>query len=201
MRVLQVNKLYYPEIGGIEKVVQQIAEGLSKETDISVEVLACQRKGHGTVEKINGVTVHRAGSFGILASMPISISFLWQFRKLAKKADIVHFHMPFPLGDLAFLLSGYKGKTVVYWHSDVVKQKRLMRLYQPLMDRFLRKVDLILVATGGTVKGSAYLSPYLDKCRVIPYAVENSVLDSGAESMRTRMTLEKDVKKVDLKNM
>ena len=186
MRILQVNKLYYPEIGGIEKIVQQIAEGLSKKTDIKVEVLVCQKKGRGTVEQINNVTIHRAGSFGVLASMPVSVSFLWQFKKLAKKADIVHFHMPFPLGDLAFLLSGYKGKTVVYWHSDVVKQKKLMCLYRPIMERFLKKADLILVAAEGTAKGSAYLRPYLDKCRVVPFAVEDDVLASGAKSMRNR---------------
>ena len=43
MRILQVNKLYYPHIGGIETVVQNIAEGLNDRTEM--EVLVCQPKG------------------------------------------------------------------------------------------------------------------------------------------------------------
>ena len=32
IKVLQVNKLYYPEVGGIEKTLQQISEGLNEKT-------------------------------------------------------------------------------------------------------------------------------------------------------------------------
>lgn len=34
VKVLQVNKLYYPWIGGVERVDQQIAEGLNDRTDM-----------------------------------------------------------------------------------------------------------------------------------------------------------------------
>lgn len=36
IKVLQTNKLYYPVTGGIERVVQQLAEGLSDKTDTTV---------------------------------------------------------------------------------------------------------------------------------------------------------------------
>ncbi len=42
IKVLQTNKLYYPVTGGIERVVQQLAEGLSDKTDTTV--LVCQKK-------------------------------------------------------------------------------------------------------------------------------------------------------------
>lgn len=42
IKVLQVNKLYYPEVGGIEKTLQQISEGLNEKTDL--EVLVCQKR-------------------------------------------------------------------------------------------------------------------------------------------------------------
>ena len=42
IRVLQVNKLYYPAVGGIERIVQYLAEGLKDETDM--KVLVCQPK-------------------------------------------------------------------------------------------------------------------------------------------------------------
>ena len=42
IKVLQVNKLYFPATGGIEHVVRQLAEGLQKDT--KTEVLVCQKK-------------------------------------------------------------------------------------------------------------------------------------------------------------
>lgn len=179
IKVLQVNKLYYPEIGGIEKTLQQLSEGLSKQNDL--EVLVCQKKGRGVSECINGVRVYRASSFGVVSSVPISITFIWKFRKMSKNKDIVHLHLPFPLGDLACLLSGYKGKVIVYWHSDVVKQKGWMLLYKPLMVRFLKRADVILVGALGIAKGSKYLQPYLGKCREVPFAIEDRKLELGGQ--------------------
>ncbi len=177
VKVLQVNKLYYPVTGGIERVVQQIAEGLNEKTDM--KVLVCQKKGKTVIENINGVTIQRAGSFGVLFSMPISISLFWQLRKLSRDRDVIHFHMPFPLGDLACLLSGYKGKVVVWWHSDIVRQKRLMKLYQPIMDKFLKRADVIIVATKGHIDGSDYLLKYIGKCIIIPYGVDKEIEEKG----------------------
>lgn len=181
IKILQVNKLYYPEIGGIEKTLQQISEGLSEKSEVDLKVLVCRKKGRGKTEQIHGVEVHRAGSLGVIASVPISFSFLWKFRKLAKDRDVIQLHLPFPLGDLACLVSGYRGKVVAFWHSDVVKQKKWMILYRPVMERFLKRADLILVGAQGIAKGSAYLQPYLDKCKVVPFAVEDHILNSGRE--------------------
>ena len=170
MKILQVNKLYYPHIGGIETVVQNIAEGLNDRTDM--EVLVCQPKGKAISEVVNDVFVSRSGSMGTLFSMPISLSFISDFKKKAKKSDIVHIHMPFPLADLACIMSEYKGKVVVSWHSDVVKQKKLMLFYKPIMKRFLRRADKIIVATKGHIDGSEYLKPYANKCEIIPYGLD-----------------------------
>lgn len=171
MRILQVNKFYFPDIGGIETVVQNIAEGLNSRAE--VEVLVCQpKRGKGVSEVINDVFVTRSGSMGTYFSMPLSLSFITDFKRKSKKADIVHIHMPFPLADLACLMSGYSGKVVLSWHSDIVKQKKLMHLYKPLMEKLLRRADCVVVATEGHISGSAYLKAYKDKCRVIPYGID-----------------------------
>ena len=170
MKILQTNKLYYPVTGGIERVVQQLAEGLSDRT--STTVLVCRKKGKTIREEVNGVPVLRCKTLINVSSLPISLSYLHCFRKEAKKNDIVHIHMPFPLGDLACLLSGYKGKVVLWWHSDVVRQERMMVLYRPLMNWLLRRADAIVVATEGHINGSKYLTPYADKCKIIPYGVD-----------------------------
>ena len=173
IKVLEVNKLYYPITGGIERLVQQIAEGLNSKVDI--KVLVCQKKGKGTRELVNGVDVIRAGSAGVLFSLPISLSFILKLRRLSKEVDIIHFHVPFPLGDLACLLANFKGKVVVSWHSDIVRQKKMMKLYKPLLIKFLNRADMILVATQGHIDGSDYLIEYRDKCRIVPYGVEPNI--------------------------
>ena len=190
IKVLQVNKLYYPDIGGIERTVQHIAEGLKENVEMSV--LVCQPKGHGISEEVNGVPVHRCGSFGTLLSMPVSLSFLYEFRKRSKGQDILQLHAPFPLGDLACLLSGYRGKVVMYWHSDVVKQKKLMVLYRPVMERLLKRADVIIIGADGVVKGSSYLGPYKDKCITIPFAVNQRIEQMGRKYLeQTKPNMEK----------
>ncbi len=170
LKVLQVNKMYYPEIGGVEKVVQQISEGLNDE--LNLQVLACQIKGKARNEKINNVKVTRTSSLGVYFSMPVSFSFPFVFRKKAKDADIVHIHLPNPLADLSLLLSGYKGKVVVSWHSDIIKQKKIMFFLKPLIFKTLKRADKIIVATEGHIEGSDYLKEFRNKCVVVPFGIE-----------------------------
>lgn len=169
IKVLQVNKLYAPVTGGIERVVQQLAEGLRDRTD--TKVLVCQKKGKGKTERLKGVEVHRSSSLGTFFSMPVSLSFLRDFRRLSRDRDIVQLHLPFPLGDLACRLSGYRGTVVLWWHCDIVRQKKLMLVYKPLMKWMLRRADVIIVATQGHIDHSPYLRPYAKKCVVIPFGV------------------------------
>lgn len=169
LRVLQLGKQYYPHIGGIEVTMQQIAEGIQGEVDSFV--LAAQERGGARKEIINNVPVYYAKSWGIIASMPISIDLIGYLRKHRDDYDIIHLHMPFPLGDLACLLSGFKGKLVLYWHSDIIRQKKLMLLYRPLMQWTLRRADVIAIATQGNIDGSPYVKLFERKCVKIPFGL------------------------------
>lgn len=171
IRILEVNKAYFPHTGGIETLVKQYSEELGK-NDFEVRTLVC-RDGRGKTysESINGVKLTRAGSFGAYFSCPLSASFSGLFRKMSKNSDIVHIHVPFPLADLALLLSGYKGKVIVSWHSDIVKQKKLLMLYRPLLKYLLNRADCILTATEGHIDGSEFLPEYRKKCRILPYGL------------------------------
>lgn len=171
LKVLEVNKAYLPHVGGIESLVKQYSEELGQ-FGVQVRTLVC-RDGRGKTfrEKINGVKLTRAGSLGTYFSCPLSLSFIRLFRKMAKNADIVHINVPFPLADAALLLSGFKGKVAVSWHSDIVKQKKLMMLYKPFLKYMLDRADVILAATEGHIDGSAFLPEYREKCRILPYGI------------------------------
>ncbi len=173
LRILQLNKLYYPAIGGIERIVQQLAEGLAEHTQMSV--LVCSENKQHREETINGVNVIRLPKLFQFGSLPVSLGLNFTLRKMSKQQDIIHLHMPYPLGDIACLLSGYKGKIVLWWHSDIVRQKKMMHLYKPVMLRMLKRADAIVVATEGHIKHSSYLGPYKEKCVVIPFGVEKKI--------------------------
>ena len=171
MKILQVNKLYYTWIGGIERTVQDIAEGLQGKAHM--EVLACEPKGRGKSRSVNGVKVTYASSLGIYWSMPVSFTFPFLLAWRSRKADILHFHLPFPLGVLSYLLMGSKRKRVVVtYHSDIVKQEKLMRFYRPFLHRFLKRADKILVTSPNLLESSKCLSPYKDKCTVVPLSID-----------------------------
>ena len=189
LKTLQINKYYYPHIGGIERVVQQLAEGLAEETEMTVLVSAEDKKYRE--ETMNGAKIIRLPRHIRFGSMPISFGMFGTLRKLAKQQDIIHLHMPFPIGDLACLLSGYKGKIVLWWHSDVVRQKKLMLLYKPIMLQMLRRADAIIVATQGHIDGSAYLKPFEHKCRIIPFGVELSIEEAADRYMTEQEAMQK----------
>lgn len=173
IKVLQVNKLYYPVIGGIENLMRDIAEGINEKTeDIQVDVLVCQEKGPYEEIFIDGVKVIKTTSFGVKYSLPLSPQFISVFRKICKDYDIIHFHMPFPIGDLALLLSGYKGKVVAWWHSDIIRQKKALLLYKPILNWFLKRTDLIIAATPNHITSSSFINDFSHKCRIIPFGIK-----------------------------
>lgn len=143
-----------------------------------MKVLVCQNKINQTVDEcISGVKVRRCASRWKISSMPLSFRFLLDYCKLSKEVDIVQIHMPFPLADLAYLLSGKSKKNlVIWWHSDIVRQKRWMLFYRPLLSFFLKQAQAIIVATKGHIDGSDILKKYRDRCIVIPYGIKKEVL-------------------------
>ncbi|GHU53746.1 glycosyl transferase family 1 [Clostridia bacterium] len=194
IRVLQTSKLYAPYIGGVEQVVQDIAEGLAARTDMTV--LVCRDKGGRADERYNGVRVARCASLGIKFSMPISLSYISEFRRFAKDADIVHLHVPFPLGDLAVFLSGYKGKLAVWWHSDIIRQKKLLVLLTPLIHRVLARADVIFASSENLIKYSAFLPKFSEKCVVVPFGVDLAEYDKISNGdFLTKRLYNKDSKK------
>jgi rhamnosyl/mannosyltransferase len=167
---LQVNKLYAPEIGGVERTVQLIAEGLRDR--VAGEVLACRVQGRGREDCVNGVPVHRVGSLGRVLSMPLSPALPLRLRGLSRRFDLVHFHAPFPLGEVSLFLLPRALPAVVTWHSDIIRQKLLFRIYRRVLHRFLQRVDLVMVTSPMQVQASPSLGAVADKCRVVPLGID-----------------------------
>lgn len=171
-KVLQAAKWYCPEVGGIETVALEITDAVREKADIKILVCSGSKETE-TGYTAEGVYVYRAKTFLKLWSTPLSFDYLRAFRRMAKDVDIIQLHAPFPLSDLALLLSrrSRKIKKTLWYHADVVKQKKLMFFYKPLLNWILKKVDKIYVASRSIAEQSPYLSKYLDKVEVIPFGI------------------------------
>jgi len=172
LKVLQVYKDYYPPvIGGVEGHINLIANGL-KQRGMNVEVLVSNTCARLQIEEIEGIRVTKAPQLGRFASAPLNATFSSWVRKLGKRADIIHFHFPNPTGEISSLLAGLRGKVVVTYHSDIVRQARMAKLYAPFMRAFLSRADLIMATSPNYVRSSEILGDFQDKCRIIPFGID-----------------------------
>ena len=169
MKILQIYNDYYPPVcGGIEKHINTICEGLKDKCEI--EALVCNRKLFGKTDYINNVRVKRAGELGRIQSAPISLSFPILLKKT--QCDILHFHLPCPTAVIGYFLARPKGKIIVTYHSDIVRQKWAMGIYRPLLVKFLKRADKIITTSPDYIKSSQILNRFRDKCIVIPHGVD-----------------------------
>jgi len=185
MRILQACKYYYPYVGGIETVVKNMVDGLSNYDDVDIKVFATQKLGEQpAVDYIDGVEVTRVKNSAVIASMPISFQYKTGLCQHMQDADIVHFHMPFPLAEFSSLSCQYEGKIVATWHSDVVKQTKLLKIYKPFMKKFLDRTDCIIVASQNNIDSSTVLKEYEKKCAIIPFGIDvDSVKESKVQNV------------------
>jgi rhamnosyl/mannosyltransferase len=167
MRVLHVTQTYYPDSrGGIEEVVRQIALN-TKTLGIETRVFTLSADPIPSVIEMDGVKVYRAPLTVKIASCGVSLTAFKQFKDLADWAQIINYHFPWPFMDLLHLLTNSNAKKVVTYHSDVVRQKRLLTLYKPLMRRFLNHADVIVATSDNYATSSNTLQEYREKVKTI----------------------------------
>ena len=172
MRVLQFFLTDLPEsVGGIEQVIYQLCQsGIAH--GIHGEVLTLSANPQPREVMVADHKVHRAKLDIQLASTGFSYSVLKRFRELAAQADVINYHFPWPFMDLVHFSSAVKKPVVVTYHSDIVRQKNLLRLYSPLMHRFLGQADRIVAASPNYLATSQVLKHYRNKTAVVPYGLD-----------------------------
>ena len=106
-----------------------------------------------------------------VAATMIAPSMVLKLKQIAKNYDIIHVHHPDPMAAFALLCSGYKGKVVLHWHSDILKQKSLLKLYMPIQKWLINRADVIVGTTPVYVKESPYLQEVQHKVTYLPIGV------------------------------
>lgn len=168
LNILHVYKDYHPILGGIENHIKTLAEAQVR-LGHRVIVLVTNPARLPRFEQINGVRVRRAARLATVASTPLSVTF--PFRLLRERPDVTHLHFPYPVGEVSQLLLGYGRSTIITYHSDVVKQQRILRFYNPLLRRILQRADRILPTSENYIDSSPYLRPLRHKCTPVPLSV------------------------------
>ncbi|MGO4379161.1 glycosyltransferase family 4 protein [Pseudoduganella sp. RAF53_2] len=174
MRVLHFYKTYYPDSwGGIEQVIRQMCVGTSR-LGVHNEVLTLTRNGGPELMDIEGHSVHRVRLDFEIASNAVSVASIRKLAALAKNADVIHYHFPWPFMDMAHFMARVKKPSVVTYHSDIVRQKTLLRVYTPLKRRFLKDVDSIVATSPNYLASSPVLRRYENKVTTIPFGLDKS---------------------------
>lgn len=189
LRVLHFFKTYYPDsFGGIEQVIFQLCKGTAR-YGFTSEVLALSPHAHETPIDFSGHLVHQARLDFQIASTGFSLSAFRKFSALARQADIIHLHYPWPFMDIVHFATRHGKPTVVTYHSDIVKQKMLLKLYRPLKNRFLDSVDRIVATSPNYLATSPVLNRYRDKVVEITYGLDKSTYPSPAPDTMARWRL------------
>ncbi len=165
MRILHLAKYYWPRSGGMERVVQGLAEGAAT-LGHQVEVVAVETVGRAGTAGRQRSSVTRAFSLAALGSQEIAPGYIaaaW------KRADVIHVHHPHPLADLACLLRAWRTPVVVTQHADSGRA-----VYRPAARLVLRRAAAVVVPSRAHLALSTELAGHESKVEVIPFGIDQA---------------------------
>lgn len=185
-RVLQLGK-FYPICGGVEKVAYDLMAGLS-EQNVYCDMMCAATNGESRTISVNDYAkVICCHTLAKIAATMISPAMIFALKKVQDQYDIIHVHHPDPMACLALLLSGYKGKVVLHWHSDIQKQRILLRLYSPLQKWLIRRADKIVGTSPVYLSESPFLQKVQHKTVCLPIGVDPMCPDAaGVRKIKDR---------------
>lgn len=178
MKILQIGK-FYPIRGGVEKVMYDIMSGLS-ENNIYCDMLCAASAGQkpGVLQLNDHARLFIEPALIKLAATLISPSMIFKLRSMRNDYDIIHIHHPDPMACMALFFSGYKGKVILHWHSDILKQKLLLKFFEPFQRWLINRADIIVGTTPVYVNESPFLQSVQHKVTYIPIGIQPVKADS-----------------------
>ena len=159
MRVIFVNRFYWPETPATGQLLTDLAESLAAHGHL-VSVIT-SRPPNGELaprQQHNGVTIHRvrgtrSGEAGVLGKAIDFATFFcgatWRLWREAHRRDvIVSLTDPPLIGIAAWLVARWRGAKIVHWVQDIYPEvaielagQRWLRIARPLRNRSWRDAD------------------------------------------------------------
>jgi rhamnosyl/mannosyltransferase len=192
MNVLHLYRTYFPDSqGGLVEVIRQICLGTG-EKGVNSRVFTLSDEPFPRRLPRPEADVVRVPKTFEIASCGVALRGLRSFAEEVEWADIVHYHYPWPFSDLLYGLAGWKKPSLLTYHSDVVRQKFLLSMYKPLMNRYLDAMDMIVATSPNYFATSPVLGRYAEKVEVIPIGLnEPSYPDVNMRDQELQHTTER----------
>jgi rhamnosyl/mannosyltransferase len=179
VRIIHLFKdAYPPTVGGIELHVHELARSLPGH---EVTVLTSSRSWTRTEDVAGRARIVRAPELARLCSTPLTPSWARELRTLG--ADVVHAHVPNPMGELACLSLDRGTALVTSFHADVADASPAGVAYARLQQRFLRRADAIVAASPAMARSLA-LAAHRKRVRLVPYGVDAGEWPAGEEQVQ-----------------
>lgn len=146
MKILMISSYYHPYIGGAELYCKEVAERFVNK-GYEVHVLTKNLSNLKEYEFINKVHIHRikTPNINFLRSALSFNKFLRKAKSMIKNTDLIHAHITYPNGMLAYKLSRkYQIPYIVTLQGDELMnypEKKPLKLLKPLIKKTLRKAD------------------------------------------------------------
>lgn len=192
LKILQVGK-FYPIRGGVEKVMYDLMSGLSAR-GIRCDMLCAVEGPSETIRLNDHANLICCHALVKAAATMISPAMVWKLRRICREYDIIHVHHPDPMACLALFLSGYKGRVILHWHSDILKQKTLLKLYRPLQRWLINRAERIVGTTPLYLQESPYLTDVQAKTVCVPIGITPPKRNPAiGEALRTQYSGKKIV--------
>lgn len=185
MKIMHIGKYYAPYRGGMETVLENVAEGLLDRGN-EVLVLVAGSDDLDRVESIHGPESGRRGRLvraGVLAnvnSQPLTVSLFSLLRREIETfaPDVVHLHLPNPLAAAVWQIArrsllGRRPALAVWHHADVTRQKLGGRLVRPLTRSLLSGAAGICTSSKTLLEHSLELREHRAKVAVIPFGIRS----------------------------
>ena len=170
MRVSHLGKFYPPVPGGMERVLQSLAEG-ERGRGVDSRALVVNTAGQTVHESVNGVPVTRAASMLRVGSVWFAPALMPLLARV--ETDILVLHEPNPMALLAYCLTRPRHRLVIWYHSEVLRPRWRYRLfYEPFLNVPLRRAQRIVVSSPALVEHAEALRPHASRCEIIPFGLD-----------------------------
>ena len=174
MKVLHVYRTYFPDTqGGVQEVVRQVSLATSNLGVTNRIFTPSPNPVPQIIEHPEG-EIHRVKLNFEVASCGFCFTGIPEFKRQVAWADIVHYHFPWPFADIMHFVAKVSKPTIVTYHSDIVRQRIILPLYTPLMNRFLRKVNRVVCTSPNYLASSVTLSNLRKPCGIIPIGLDRN---------------------------
>jgi glycosyltransferase involved in cell wall biosynthesis len=174
LKVLHVGKFLPPPYAGIEAHIEQLLPALRPDVEcgLLVSELGWQHRPYTPRD----FAVHPVRTLATAASTALSPTMPWEMRRLVREHgyQLVHLHLPNPMADMSSWWLPDDVPIVLTWHSDIVRQKKLLKLYWPMLRRLIERVDRIIAFTPKHFESSEQLrrAGAPAQFRVVPVAID-----------------------------